>query len=1333
MANGTTYIDKTIDVYIDSDGIRIDDKPTTARFPDHYLEKLRNGQRLEPAELETLGKNVYDNVFATQKRLEHLESLMADVGSQGLLTISIKTEEKEFHDIPFELMNRDGTKTGFLLQTNKVDIVRDVPSLNKKLQPMPVPVKMLVLLSLPLETYQTHPLDPLKELKVINRVVGDYVRCGLLEIDIEEKVSSRTIKERLRKKSYDIIHFSGHGSSGGYLVVEDEHDDRRKKLIEYDELTDLFKGSGVKLFYFDACETAQSEGFRPSLAYHIYRGIKSASVIANLASVYDVDAALTTECLYKAIFENRSFRGFLNPARLRIRQDWWKPVVYGQVDRIAFEEAGAKPVCDVPKRVLKRPEMPIEHYVYRYDIVRRASSLVENNRYLVLHGIGGAGKSTMAGYLSAFYDSKFRHILYFDLKEEGITEPEVLYDAILSECIDGEIVDGNAYTKLLKSIESLPAKNKVTGKWKFIKEIIAGKGKGKDNMQPGERVLLVLDNMEDTIQTRDGLIKKSWKDLIGELSSDQSRDNVFFTLLTSRLKPKLTDRLPLQHVLEIGEYSKADINFLLIELWQSGNSDNYAKYNFLAGSLDDIEKTFGYHPLSISYLIDKGFQDITELVKHPEMEKYLGFYRGYFERNRPEAERLLALEFPFSQEFLEKEFPAGFVDLVKNELLILKKAGELFSLYRVITTYFKEEFELKGDNLGRFAYQFIEGVKEKRYNGDDGLNVFIILIAYLQVLNDDNKRDKNFEAAVVFLFNGLERESKMKLRKESVESFASNLAGFQLEKGLYAQTLGNLGNLYWNTGRFEDAEKAYKEAEEYWRELAASNRDAYLPDLAMTLNNLGALYQNTGRFGDAEKAYKEAQGDYTELAISNRDAYLDNLAMTLNNLGVLYQNTGRFGDAEKAYKEAQGYRRELVATNRADYLPYLAGVLNNLGILYKDTGCFEDAEKALKEAVGYRRELAASNRDAYLPDLAMTLNNLGLLYADTGHFEDAEKAYKEAEGDYRELAASNRAAYLPDLAGMLNNLGNLYRNTGRFGDAEKTYKEAEGYRRELAASNRAAYLPDLAGTLNNLGLLYADTGRFEDAEKVYKEAEGDYRELAASNRAAYLPNLAATLNNLGNLYSDTGRFGDAGKTYKEAEEYKRELAAMNRAAYLPTLAMTLNNLGLLYSDTGRFGDAEKAYKEAEEYRRELADSNGAAYRPDLAMTLFNLGLLYADTDDRLAEAETHFKEALPMYESIKAHGDLIKLYPALIDVIQKARNSNLNDAEYVEITGYLCNFLEIYDIFFNKDRQKALAQLTFFREQKTFGNLDVNKIRANIKYPVHQSRFDSLLASIKAD
>ncbi|MBF0566071.1 MAG: tetratricopeptide repeat protein [Nitrospirae bacterium] len=1315
---------KTIDVYIDSDGIRIDDDdPTQVKFIDHYLEKLQKGEDLEPGELRTLGKNIYDNVFSTQKRREFLDSSIEYVGNQGLLTIRINTDEESLHDIPFELMNIDGTESGFLLLKNNINVIRDVPLLNKNPQTMPARVKMLVLLSLPLDVYQVSPTDPLKELRVINRVLGDYVRCGLLEIDIEEKVSSRTIKERLAKKRYDIIHFSGHGSSGGYLVVEDEHDEYREKLIEHEELMDIFKGSDVKLFYFDACETAQSEGLRPSLAYHIYRGIKSASVIANLASVYDSDATLTTEFVYKTMFENRSFKGLLNAARLRIqRGNWWKPVVYGMVDQITFEEErDGKIECTPPKRALKLPKMPIEHYVFRYDIVRQASSLVEKKNYLVLHGIGGAGKSIMAGYLAEFYDSKFRHILYFDLKEDEITEPETLFDKILSKCIDDEIVDDKAYTEFLKSIENLPVENKVTRKWKFIKKIITA------DVQPGERALLILDNMEGTIQEYDGLIKKPWKDLIGELSDDQPRNNVFFTLLTSRLNPKLTDRLPLTHVLKIGEYSNADVSFLLRELGQGGNRD---KFDYIGHNLDDIKNTFGYHPLSISYLIDKGFKDITGLVKLPAMEKYLGFYRGYFARYRPEVERLFSLDFPFSNDFLEKEFSSDFVDLLKNELLILKRESSFFSPYRVITTYFKREFELKRDNLQAFAYVLIEGVTKKRYKGDDGLNVFIILLIFLKVMLDDNKRDKNIEAALVSLFNGL--ENKIKLSKESVDSFSSSLKGFQFEKKLYAQTIGNLGNLYVDTGRFEDGEKAYKEAEGYYRELAASNRGAYLPALANTLNSLGNLYKHTKRFEDGENVYKEAEGYWRKLVAINRAAYLNDLARTLNNLGILYANTNRFGDGETAFKEAERYRRELVVTNRAVYLPSLAITLHNLGNLYWNTGRFKDAGEAYKEVERFRRELVVSNRAAYLPALASTLHNLGNLYADTGRYKDGEKSYKEAEGYRHELVLSNRAAYLPDLASTLNNLGNLYADTGRSVDGEQAYKEAKGYYRELSATNRAAYLNDLAMTLNNLGTLYTDTGRSVDGEKAFKEAKGYYVELVAMNRLAYLKELADTLNNLGNLFKITVRFEDGEKAFKEAEGYRRELVVSNRDAYLSDLAMTLNNLGNLYAETGRFEDGVKAYKESEEYYRKLSVTNSTAYLNYLAGTLYNLGLLYADTD-RFPESETFLKEALSIYESTNAHNDLIELYPRLIDVIPKARNPNLNDADYNEITGYLCKFLELYEIFLNKDKQKALALVSFFREQKTFANLDVNKIRANIKYPVLQSRFDSLLQSVDAN
>src|SRR5204862_518689 len=93
-------------------------------------------------------------------------------------------------------------------------------------------------------------------------------------------------------------------------------------------------------------------------------------------------------------------------------------------------------------------------------------------------------------------------------------------------------------------------------------------------------------------------------------------------------------------------------------------------------------------------------------------------------------------------------------------------------------------------------------------------------------------------------------------------------------------------------------------------ELAARDPGAYRPDVATTLNHLGNLYADTGRLAEAEKANSEALTIRRELAAPDPGAYRPDVAMTLNNLGVLYAHTGRLAEAEKANSEALTvYRR----------------------------------------------------------------------------------------------------------------------------------------------------------------------------------------------------------------------------------------------------------------------------------------------------------------------------------------------------------------------------------------------------------------------------------------
>jgi tetratricopeptide (TPR) repeat protein len=57
------------------------------------------------------------------------------------------------------------------------------------------------------------------------------------------------------------------------------------------------------------------------------------------------------------------------------------------------------------------------------------------------------------------------------------------------------------------------------------------------------------------------------------------------------------------------------------------------------------------------------------------------------------------------------------------------------------------------------------------------------------------------------------------------------------------------------------------------RELAAYYPSAYRPDVAKTLNNLGNLYRDTGRLAEADKAYSEALTIRRELATHDPSAY----------------------------------------------------------------------------------------------------------------------------------------------------------------------------------------------------------------------------------------------------------------------------------------------------------------------------------------------------------------------------------------------------------------------------------------------------------------------------
>jgi tetratricopeptide (TPR) repeat protein len=234
------------------------------------------------------------------------------------------------------------------------------------------------------------------------------------------------------------------------------------------------------------------------------------------------------------------------------------------------------------------------------------------------------------------------------------------------------------------------------------------------------------------------------------------------------------------------------------------------------------------------------------------------------------------------------------------------------------------------------------------------------------------------------------------------------------------------GGAAYGERQYVEAERGWTAALQFYRDLAAHDPGAYRPHVAMMLNNLGNLYSDTGRLADADKAYSEALTIYNDLAVHDHDSddYGLNVASTLNNLGTLYRDTGRLADADAVYSATLIVYRGLAAHNPGAYQPEIATALNNLGAVYGDTSRFADADKAFSEALTIRRDLAAHEPGAYRPEVATTLTNLGTLYRITGRRADADKAFSEALTIYRDLLPNN-PAYASMIASLTKQLAEL--------------------------------------------------------------------------------------------------------------------------------------------------------------------------------------------------------------------------------------------------------------------------------------------------------------------
>jgi tetratricopeptide (TPR) repeat protein len=356
-----------------------------------------------------------------------------------------------------------------------------------------------------------------------------------------------------------------------------------------------------------------------------------------------------------------------------------------------------------------------------------------------------------------------------------------------------------------------------------------------------------------------------------------------------------------------------------------------------------------------------------------------------------------------------------------------------------------------------------------------------------------------------------------------------------------------------DTGRIKQSEEDGKEELKIFQELAKSNPTDYNLDVSRTLLNLGNIYKQTNRFDQAEAAYKNAITIQRSLPPSplNRD----NLAASLNDYAILLSVTDRYKESGAPLEECVNIRRELVKENPAAYEPDLALALANQADHFREMHQISEAEKTAHESLDIRTRLAAANPGAYRSTVADTYGVLGNVYGSAEKHEDAQASYRQAADIYRELAKASPAAFEPSLANTLSVLGMDYeRGGGKAKQAEETYEEALEILRRLAASSFEAYGKELGYTATSLAAMYFKVDDFKRAEPLFREAAETFRRLSAVNPAVFEPLAANDFMFLGGAYVRESNLDKSGEAAEEAIGIFKKLAAAHPAEYGDSLA-----------------------------------------------------------------------------------------------------------------------------------------------------------------------------------
>jgi tetratricopeptide (TPR) repeat protein len=347
-----------------------------------------------------------------------------------------------------------------------------------------------------------------------------------------------------------------------------------------------------------------------------------------------------------------------------------------------------------------------------------------------------------------------------------------------------------------------------------------------------------------------------------------------------------------------------------------------------------------------------------------------------------------------------------------------------------------------------------------------------------------------------------------------------------------ARLLEYLGNYHRTTGDLRKALALFELSRHMQQQLCnkQSDNENHKNNLSVLYSKLGETYASMGNLPKALQFYedynhlrKELLNDYP-----NNVGFKNGLAISYSKLGETYASMGNLQEALRFYTDQTTLFQQLdnAYPDNGAFKNGLAVSYQKLGKTYASMGNLQEALRFYNDNQLLMQQLHNAYPDnvAFKNGLAISYSKLGETYASMGNLQEALRFYNDIQLLMQQLyeAYPDNGAFKNGLAVSYQKLGKTYASMGNLQEALRFYNDNQLLMQQLhnAYPDNVAFKNGLAVSYQKLGETHASMGNLQEAFRFYTECLrlGEQLYDAYPDNVAFKNGLAVSYIRLGLIY-----------------------------------------------------------------------------------------------------------------------------------------------------------------------------------------------------------------------